>query len=176
MYPCCWQIECSELQNLSGSSFPRESFPFPRSNFPFSRSGLSDLATLGQTTVRSRKRKIRSRKWKALSRKRNFAFKFFQLWAVSFQQHGTYILFVLIRSLWNSFNFENIRLEMDFFFIQCQIGFFWEDSNSKIPFYSFQKWISYLWPFYSVKCVFFKRVWHKLNVLPHLSPFRSDFD
>ena len=96
MYPCCWKIECSSLENLSGSSFPRESFPFPRSNFPFSRSGLSDLATLGQTTVRSRKRKIRSRKWKALSRKRNFAFKFFQLWAVSFQQHGTYI------SCWNS--------------------------------------------------------------------------
>ena len=79
MYPCCWKIECSSLENLSGSSFPRESFPFPRSNFPFSRS------------VRSRKRKIRSRKWKALSRKRNFAFKFFQLWAVSFRQHGTYI-------------------------------------------------------------------------------------
>ena len=57
MYPCCWKIECSSLENLSGSSFPRESFPFPRSNFPFSRSGLSDLATLGQTTVRSRKRK-----------------------------------------------------------------------------------------------------------------------
>ena len=58
----------------------------------FPRSGLSNLATLGQTTVRSRKKKFDLGKEKVPSRKRKFAFEFFQLRAVSFQQHGTYIL------------------------------------------------------------------------------------
>ena len=39
--------------------------PFPLEDCSFPRSGLSDLATLGQTTVRSRKRKVLSRKRKS---------------------------------------------------------------------------------------------------------------
>ena len=39
-------------------------FPFPLEDCSFPRSGLSDLATLGLTTVRSRKRKVLSRKRK----------------------------------------------------------------------------------------------------------------
>ena len=38
--------------------------PFPLEDCSFPRSGLSDLATLGLTTVRSRKRKVLSRKRK----------------------------------------------------------------------------------------------------------------
>ena len=43
----------------------KANFLFLERIFPFPRSGLSNLATLGQTTVRSRKRKVLSRKRKS---------------------------------------------------------------------------------------------------------------
>ena len=79
-----WALRWKNSQALS----------FPWENFPFPQSGLSNLATLSYTTVRSRKMKV-------------LAFEFFHLWATSFQPQGTYILRCSFRklSLWHPTEF-----------------------------------------------------------------------
>ena len=61
-------------------------FPFPREAFSFPRSGLSDLATLGLTTVQSRKRKV-------LSQKRKLGLELLYLRYTCFRPYRTIIPF-----------------------------------------------------------------------------------
>ena len=67
--------------------------PFPLEDCSFPRSGLSDLATLGQTTVRSRKRKV-------LSRKRKLGFELFYLRCTCFRPYRTFIQNGILNFSW----------------------------------------------------------------------------
>ena len=81
-------------------------FPFPLEDCSFPRSGLSDLATLGLTTVRSRKRKV-------LSRKRKLSLDLFHL--------GIYLFPAL----------QNIYLFLQFYFKSISHGAIYYCKNNQ---------------------------------------------
>ena len=85
--------------------------PFPLENCSFPWSGLSDLATLGQTTVRSRKRKV-------LSRKRKLGLELFYLRYTCFRPYRTFIPFHALNI--KKHNFSWISKDNSFLFILHQ--------------------------------------------------------